>query len=157
MTVERRVPRGRWWTRPNDLPLLAEAMFELARAVLILRQKPFSEVARHLTRPARSGRLAAANEVPMRVRWAVTTVARYLPWRSVCFDQAIAGQRMLERRGILADLVYGVRNSERGPDAHVWVRLADDRIVLGGETASSFQPIALFRPGREDLKPPPAA
>lgn len=156
MSIERGVPRGRWWTRPGDLPLLAEALFELARAVLILRRKPFSDVARHLTRAIGPERPAAPDLFPMRMRWAVMTMSGYVPWRSVCFDQAIAAQRMLRRRGIAASLVYGVRNSEQGMDAHVWVRLADDRIVLGGETASQFRPIAVFRPGNDDVRPPPA-
>jgi Transglutaminase-like superfamily len=154
MTVEHRAPRGRWWTRPRDLPLLAEALLELARAVLILKRKPFAEVAQRLTRAASPQQSAAHVLFPMRARWAVLTVSRYLPWRSVCFDQAVAAHEMLRRRGIPADLVYGVRSSQQGLDAHVWLRLADGRIVLGGETAPLFQSIALFRPGRDDVRPP---
>lgn len=125
---------------------------ELARAVLILRRRPFAETARHLTRPARP--IAADDLLPMRVRWAVQTMSRHVPWRSVCFDQAIAAQLMLRRRGIAAELVYGVRQAGGRLDAHVWVRLADSSIILGGEASQLFRPVAIFRPGQQDMRPP---
>jgi hypothetical protein len=136
----------RLWRRRRDVPLVAEAAFRLALAKLMLRGLPFREVAHHLTRePARQ----MSSQSPGQIRWAILAAARRLPWKSVCFDQAIAAQRMLGRRGIGADIVYGVRKQAAGFDAHVWVRLADGQVLVGGEEAPNFKPIAIFRPGQQ--------
>ena len=152
--AERRHVLRRLWTRRRDLPILIEATFGLGNARLALKLQPFRHVARRLTRPAASSAVAAPDLVARRVRWAILAAARRVPWQTVCFDQGIAAQRMLARRGIVADLVYGVRRSEHELDAHVWVRLANGWIVVGGEQAPLFQPIALFRPGLEDAVVP---
>jgi hypothetical protein len=152
MTIER---RSSLWTRRRDLLLLAEAVRELALAALTLKVRPFARVARDLTRPAGSAVVGDPDLLSKRVRWAVLAASKRVPWRSVCFDQAIAAQRLLGRRGITADLVYGVRKSEQGLDAHVWLRLASGWIVVGGEQAGLFRPIALFRPGQADVTVPP--
>jgi hypothetical protein len=149
MTAERRL-LGRLWTRRRDLPILVEAIWALAHARLALRLQPFRHVARRLTRPAASTASTAPDIAVQRVRWAILAAARRVPWRTVCFDQGIAAQRMLARRGVVADLVYGVRRSDQGLDAHVWVRLLEGSVVVGGEQAPLFQEMALFRPGLQD-------
>lgn len=152
MTPEYRPSRRQRW---RELPLLAEAAFALLGATLALKLRPFRQVAQGLTRPTASRPRVTPDELTDRMRWAVLAAARRLPWRSVCFDQAIATQRLLARRGIAADLVYGVRQTEGRYDAHVWVRLPDGQIIMGGEQAPRFKPIALFRPGQEELAVPP--
>jgi hypothetical protein len=78
------------------------------------------------------------------VRSAVTRSARHVPWKAVCFDEGLAAQHMLRRRGIASDLYFGV---ERKPDghlgAHVWVRDGEIDIV-GGEGAKRFKPLVHF-------------
>jgi hypothetical protein len=155
MTIERRPLRSRLWAHRRELLLLAEAVCGLALAALTLKLRPFARVARNLTCPVRPAVVSDPNLLSRRVRWAVLAASKRVPWGSVCFDQAIAAQRMLRRRGIAADLVYGVRKSEQGLDAHVWLRLAGGWIVVGGEQARLFQPIALFRPGQDDAIAPP--
>jgi hypothetical protein len=152
MTPEYRPSHRQRW---RELPLLAETALALLSATLALKLRPFRQVAQGLIRPTSSRALINPDELTARVRWAVLAAARRLPWRSVCFDQAIATQRLLARRGITADLVYGVRQTEAGYDAHVWVRLPDGQIIMGGEQASLFKPIALFRPGQDELAVPP--
>ncbi|SEN76554.1 lasso peptide biosynthesis B2 protein [Bradyrhizobium sp. OK095] len=151
MAIERGSLLRRLWRRRVDLPLVAEAVCRLTTARLRLKRQPFQQIAQRLIGPVEAQKASASAFFPRRVRWAVLAAARRVPWRSVCFDQAIAAQQMLGRRGIVADLVYGVRQSEAGLDAHVWLRLADGWIVVGGEQAPLFHPIALFRPGREDV------
>lgn len=166
----------RWWRRRRDWPLLSEAVCRLALARLVLRLQPFPAIARGLTRPVRPAQRVDAGLLAQQVGWAVRAASRRLPWHPVCFDQAIAVQQMLRRRGLAADLVYGVRHMAQGVDAqagnaqivdaqafdaqafdaHVWVRLPDGAIVVGGETSSLYQPIALFRPGRDDVTLPTA-
>lgn len=155
MTIGRRPVRSRVWAHRREILLLAEAVRELALAAVTLKLRPFARVARDLTRPAGSAVVGDPDLLSKRVRWAVLAASRRVPWRSVCFEQAIAAQRMLGRRGVAADLVYGVRKSEQGLDAHVWLRLADGWTVVGGEQAGLFRPIALFRSGQDDVIVPP--
>jgi len=56
------------------------------------------------------------------IRWAVTAVAPWLPFRSLCLQQAIAARAMLARRGIGTVLHMGVdRSKPAGLEAHAWL------------------------------------
>lgn len=81
-----------------------------------------------------------------RVRWAVLASARRVPWRAMCFEQGLAAQMMLRRRGIASVLYFGAAiNDPKGLSAHVWVR--DGEVdVLGGEVASEFAVLTTFPP-----------
>ena len=53
----------------------------------------------------------------------VRGVAKYVPWKSLCLDQALAVQQMLARRYIPHTLYLGMaKNSEQQWMAHAWVR-----------------------------------
>ncbi|MGJ4953893.1 lasso peptide biosynthesis B2 protein [Bradyrhizobium sp. HKCCYLS20291] len=154
--AEHRSSHRRWWRRRRDWPLVTEAVCCLAVARVMLRLQPFPRIARRLTRAASPAQPVDAALLANRVGWAVHAASRRLPWHPVCFDQAIAAQQMLRRRGLVAEIVYGVRHVAHGVDAHVWVRLEDGEIVVGGETSPLYQPIALFRPGRDEVTLPTA-
>jgi hypothetical protein len=86
-----------------------------------------------------------ANKV-QRVRWAIITTAARVPWRALCFQQGLAAQFMLRRRGIPSVLYYGAAQDERsGLYTHVWV-VDDDVDVIGGEIAHRFAILAAFPP-----------
>lgn len=81
------------------------------------------------------------------VRWAVRKCARHVPWRAKCFEQALAAQLMLRRRGVETALHYGVRRRPAdGLEAHVWLR-AGALDVVGCENADEFTEVARFPPG----------
>jgi hypothetical protein len=64
----------------------------------------------------------------------------------LCFQQGIAAQLMLRRRGIPSVLFYGAAQDElAGLFAHVWVRDRDVNVV-GGEIAHRFAMLATFPP-----------
>ena len=44
-----------------------------------------------------------------------------MPFRAVCYQRAIAGQRMLRRRGFEAVIHYGVDLKRKQMKAHVWI------------------------------------
>ena len=71
----------------------------------------------------------------------VARLARYVPWRTTCLVQAIAGRLLLRRRGIAATIRFGVAHGEAGLSAHAWL-IVGDQILLGGAVASDFQPLA---------------
>lgn len=121
--------------------LLVEAMVAVAAASAAVRFVRFNRAVRLGAR-----RVGAANtrDVSAEVSWAVETVARKLPWRAVCFQQGLAVQWMLRRRGIDAMLHYGIAlDSEGQLKSHVWVA-AGDSVIIGGAEAPRFKCVATY-------------
>jgi Transglutaminase-like superfamily len=85
-------------------------------------------------------------EMARRIRWAIGACARWVPWRAKCFEQGLAAQLMLRRRGMLSLLYYGAApEDKRGLSAHVWVRCGDVD-VIGCEIAPAYAVLATFPP-----------
>ena len=76
-------------------------------------------------------------------------MSRRVPWRALCFEQGLAAQIMLRRRGIASTLYYGAApDKAEGLSAHVWVR--DGAIdVVGCELAPHYGVLAVFPPEPE--------
>lgn len=145
---------ARLYRRRHDLPLAVEAAIWLLLARVLLVVLPFRRVAALLApAPGRGGRAPDRPRQIARTRWAVTVLAKRVPWRAVCLQQAIAAQRLLWRRGVESDLYLG---AARKPDgalaAHAWVLAGDDPVV-GVETAAGFSCVAVFRAGRGIERP----
>jgi hypothetical protein len=140
----------RQWRRASwsDRFLLLEATTLLGFAALAITLLSFRRVG-HLAQLPTRGPVPSPQAVLLtvrRVRWAVLACARRVPWRAVCFQQGLAAQIMLRRRGIPSVMFYGARNSRvEGLGAHVWVRVGALDVV-GGEVASQFGVLAQFPP-----------
>jgi hypothetical protein len=130
----------------SERRLALEAIGLLLLARLALSFVPFERIGQwasiDLRRPAPGP--DERERIRRGVRSAVTRSARHVPWKAVCFDEGLAAQHMLRRRGIASDLYLGV---ERKPDgklgAHVWVRDGEIDIV-GGQGAKRFTPLVHF-------------
>ena len=61
----------------------------------------------------------------------------------VCFPQCLTAYFMLRRRHIASTLFYGVTREHEQLKAHTWVKVGD-RMVVGGELASSFTVLTTF-------------
>ena len=127
-------------TKPARRALLVEAGWNLALARAAVRWRPFRDaigfgaIALGPRRDIESGAVVAA----------VEAAAARVPWRSVCFDQGLAVQRALRRRGRNARLYYGLSPPGEGPlEAHVWIVL-EGQIIIGGEQSGGHKPVAVF-------------
>ena len=138
----------------RDRFLLLEAMSWLALAGLAIAVLPFARLGA-LASPQIGGRALPYQRRLVersRVRWAVVASARWIPWRAMCFQQALAVQFMLRRRGIASVLYYGAApDDQRGLSAHVWVS-DGDVMIIGGEIASRFAVLATF-PSQGKVQP----
>jgi hypothetical protein len=115
--------------------LLIEAVYELLMASAAIRLLQFQRVLQIAARPL-SGKVRADIRGAV---WSIEAAAAYVPWKTVCFQKGLALQAMLRRRGIDAQLHYGVNfDSQRSVRAHVWVS-ADGDIVIGGKEAPEFR------------------
>jgi hypothetical protein len=68
-------------------------------------------------------------------------VAAHLPWHTTCLVRAVAGAMLLRRRGVASTIRFGVKRDDGKLAAHAWL-LIGNTIVLGGEIATDFQPLA---------------
>ena len=134
--------------------LLIEALFTLVYARLWMLAQPFQRVAARLGRPGTpvedqppvvlaQNDADCARQVSRAVRW----VAKVVPFRSVCLQQAVAAKIMLRRRNIASTLHFGVAISSEGGDpaikAHAWLR-AGSVDVTGFDVAHQYREIVRY-------------
>jgi hypothetical protein len=132
----------------HDRRILLEATLWLGAASLAIAFLPFRQVGRLAAPP-----IARPDPPPEarvreaeRVRRAIIIAARRVPWRAVCFQQGLAAQWMLRRRGVPSVLYYGAAlGNGNDLSAHVWVRDGDVD-VIGGEISSHYAQLATFPP-----------
>jgi hypothetical protein len=114
--------------------LLVEAIAALGAAAAAIRfgAVPLGEPRANLT--------VLADELS----WTVQAAARIAPFRTVCFQQGLALQRMVRRRGIDARLHYAIGKDESDRlAAHVWVS-ADGRALIGEQHDNVFMTVATY-------------
>jgi len=62
---------------------------------------------------------------------AIQTVAKYTPWRNVCYHQVIQAKLMLHKRGIPCVIRIGFKKNDQGKiEGHAWTK-SGDRIITG--------------------------
>ena len=137
-----------WRLSWHDRLLLLEAMFCLATARLAIAALPFRHIGRLAAIPVRRPEPPQPKRLieVCRIRRALLACSRRVPWRANCFEQGLAAQLMLRRRGIHSILYYGAAlDDQRGLSAHVWV-CDREMDVVGGELASRYAVLATFPP-----------
>ena len=129
--------------------LAGEALRELARAWALVRLRRFAEYAPGLGKSGIgdpewewSGDIQALRDV----QWSVERLTRAALGRPTCLMKAMAGQRMLARRGIGSAIVLGVKPGATGadPTAHSWLRVGR-WVVLGGDERAGHIPVTSYR------------
>ncbi|MFF2481815.1 lasso peptide biosynthesis B2 protein [Paenibacillus sp. NPDC058071] len=131
--------------------LLLEAYGQLGWARME-KAMPFGKIAPSLGKPMAETSCAPAGSIRMAeaesVARALRIAGRFTPWESKCLVTAIAGTRMLRRRGIASTLYLGTAKDERtgGMKAHAWLR-SGDRILTGAEQMDRYTTVAMFASG----------
>jgi hypothetical protein len=127
--------------------LLCEALLALAIARAAMVCLPFRWIAAWLGTPgAETPGSAADNEILMgkEIGWAVTVLARRVPWDGRCLVQAIAAGGMLRRRGLEGTVSFGAgRDNSAEFSAHAWLRLGP-LVVTGGPGHERFKTFTTF-------------
>jgi hypothetical protein len=126
------------------LVIEAAALLAIARVMTLVL--PFRQIARLASHPIRDGEhpIAYRSATIERIRRSIARCAGHVPWRTKCFEQGLAAQIMLRRRGVASTLYYGAApGGTKGLVAHVWVRDRETD-VIGGEIASQYAVLAAF-------------
>ncbi|MDT3428793.1 hypothetical protein J2Z22_004387 [Paenibacillus forsythiae] len=117
-----------------------EAFVLLGWARTLLFRK-FSKVAPSLGERGReTDRDCDASHTPSmrQVAGSIHTVSKYTPWDSKCLVRAVAGMKMLERRGIGSTLYLGTAKDNNGNlIAHAWLR-SGPYYISGAEEMDQF-------------------
>jgi hypothetical protein len=134
--------------RPGDRGLVIEAAVLLAVVRIGLWLIPFRTLRRMLDYYAAGGAaVGSSNEPPLRVAWAVTSVARQWPRATTCLIEALAADAMLRRRAYDCEIRFGVRppSGAASPlDAHAWVE--QNGVVVLGEVANMTDYVGMSIP-----------
>lgn len=89
-----------------------------------------------------------ANDLAISIGWAVSAMARRVPWESRCLVKSISGLWMLSRRGVSGTVYFGVAPAaNRKFNAHAWLR-AGNSIVTGAGGHEGFRIITSFARSR---------
>lgn len=98
--------------------------------------------------------LNAKNEQRARhIRRIIEIAARYTPWTSNCFPQAIAARILLGLYGIPYVLFFGLHQDQGELKAHAWVVAGKVR-VSGGNSFGTFTVVGCFiAPALTSLRP----
>lgn len=132
--------------RRHEHGLILEAVAALILASLAVRFLPFSRTMRLAEcRPPRVALSPAARaQARLRVVWAITVCAKWLPWKPVCFPQGLAAHWLLRRRHVPSVLYYGARTTaDKGVEAHVWV-CDEGEAIIGGEASVGMAVLARY-------------
>lgn len=117
-----------------DQQMLVMATCWLAVARMWLLVLPFRTLAARLG--TGTGLTEADPELLRRVGRAVGAVAAQVPWRSDCFPQSIAANRLLKGLGYASTIHLGIsRAGGDGLEGHAWVTCGEVVVTGGGDLA----------------------
>jgi Uncharacterised nucleotidyltransferase/Transglutaminase-like superfamily len=129
-----------------DIGLAIEAGCMLTFFRIALNFLPVQKLTRWMSRPQKTSALISEQkeaQILRRVEWSIGAVVRHFPVRFMCFPQSLTAYFMLRRRHISSQLFYGIARDANQLKAHTWIKVGD-RIVVGGDAASSFTVLATF-------------
>ncbi|EIT86523.1 hypothetical protein A374_03094 [Fictibacillus macauensis ZFHKF-1] len=127
--------------------ILVETLFYVGWSRLLLL-RPFAKVAPSLGTQSRETMLGqpTATIIPTleTIASSLHIVNRWAPWNTKCLVRAIAGTKMLKRRGIESTLYLGTAKDEDGQlIAHAWLR-SGNFILTGGDEMKKFTVVSKF-------------
>jgi hypothetical protein len=137
---------------PKELLLLVEAYIFLGWA-RILKIFPFAKVAPSLgyhMKVTAQRSVGSKKTVIKNVSHALHIMSKFTFWESQCLVKAIAGMKMLERRGIESTLYLGTARDISGKlIAHAWLR-SGPYYISGAEEMGKFTVVSTFANHKSD-------
>ncbi len=127
----------------KDFLLFAEAWVFLAKARWLLLFRPFNKIVPMLKNdPAVS--VEADNALLQLVKLSIARASVKSPWRTKCFEQALAARMMLGKRGIASRIYFGVKkNDDSALSAHAWLQ-SGNITVTGWQKITEYTVVATF-------------
>jgi hypothetical protein len=131
---------------PFRIKFLAfEVFLELSLACLQLKSQEFKVLAKTLGESEKESckeEQVISDEIKFLKRL-ILRIAELLPWKCVCFPQAIAGQRILNKKKLPSTLYLGLKKDNEEMSAHAWLR-HQQYIVTGDNGIEDYTIINSF-------------
>lgn len=125
----------------RNIVMFIEAWLFLLRARLVLLFRPFNKI---LPLLKNDGTTNSADEALLgMVKLSIARAAVRSPWRTKCFEQALAARMMLSRRGIATTTYFGVLKNNDKMEAHAWVKCGEF-VVTGWRKINKYEIIGKF-------------
>lgn len=130
--------------------IILEAWCLLAFARILLLLLPFRKLAPLLGKkssPEKEQPYHSSHHTRLsHISSAILSAAAYSPWRTQCFEQALAARLMLRFRGLATTVFFGVSKSKKKGNfnAHAWLQ-CDGLTITGGKQVEQFTVIACFK------------
>ncbi len=133
---------------PAKAFLAMEALAEIVASAWQIRFLSFRRISERLAPNEESPRIVeqGAEREIRRVAWALSAAVRRMPRGATCLATALAGGRMLARRGVSSTLYLGLtREPAAGQPlgAHAWLR-SGPVIVAGATSKERYATVARF-------------
>lgn len=80
-----------------------------------------------------------------KIKKAIYSASKYLPWHPLCFPQALTGKSMLNRRAIKTTFYLGAsgKSSKKLIDLHSWL-MCGDQAVTGGKLRHQYTVFKIY-------------
>ncbi|MEK3881776.1 lasso peptide biosynthesis B2 protein [Paenibacillus sp. PL2-23] len=127
--------------------MMLEAAVYMGWARYRMLHTPFAVIAASLGSAMQQSSFSG-EELPrselVRIHYAINIMSKYTLWESKCLVRALAGMKMLERRGIESTLYLGTAKNEEGKlIAHAWLR-SGPWYITGAEEMARFTVTGTF-------------
>jgi Transglutaminase-like superfamily len=125
---------------PSQLWVLMQAVIGLPLVRLALHFNSVTQVSRspieRATNPSLQHGLIKAEEIARLVRVA----AQHGICQATCLEQSVLLRRLLARRGIDGQIIFGTRKAEGETQAHAWVEVEGVPLDGGDQVHAHFKP-----------------
>jgi hypothetical protein len=132
----------------KDIILFIEAWILLAFSRLLLIFYTFKKIVlimSKLSKKKSNNNIVTDNtKLLQKINIGILRGSTYSPWRTKCFEQALAAKIMIKRRHITSTIFFGIRKNDKSKLlAHAWL-IANDFIVTGGPKIDQYTVITSF-------------
>ena len=128
----------------KDFIFFTEAWCFLGAARLMLLFRPFKKLLPILSK--KQGQHTIADEETLQlIKLSIARAGIRSPWRTKCFEQALAAKMMLNRRGIKSTVYFGVMKGKDGDhlQAHAWVKVGEF-VITGWKGIEQYSVVGIF-------------
>lgn len=127
--------------------IFLEAYFFLLFSRLLIVLFSFKRIAKRLGEPMKETSFEIDNASAYKGRFIgkmIKKASAYAPFRTLCFEQALALKLMLKQRDIACTIYFGIKKNEKAElKAHAWTRVGENYIT-GKIGKENYQLISTF-------------
>lgn len=142
MNIIRKI-KSFWQLQSSMKGLIIEAYFYLIISFILLRVIPFKVLSKRFEVEEKKLTLTPNTyKLGWDIGQSIHIASNYTPWKSLCYDRAIAAKWMLNKRRINNQLILGTLLDNNKYNFHAWI-VVENQIVLN-KTYKDYHTIAVF-------------